>query len=248
MSFPNQKKIIINKPKYDKDYVESNGAFMQIGIEEWQDAYNAFKGNSTAIALYFYLASNADQHKKDLSFEAFSNCINRSKSSYHRAVELLTENGYLYEDNCGRLNFATIPKEGLRTATQNWEEEDAKKKLPIVKDEIEKSQNCNASNSEMTIETDNKEDKENKEIDIDQKKIEKLKHYVTPQGQIKYGKAQGWLNYYEPKFWELSTDEKVKIVRAKTDLSWEDARIVVEHILHENEYNKAMALFKSMGF
>ena len=47
--YANQKTIIINKKKYDKN-------FLQIGIDEWQEAYKKLK--PTTFAIYLYLCGN----------------------------------------------------------------------------------------------------------------------------------------------------------------------------------------------
>ena len=195
MSFPNQKTIIIHQ----SDQIP----FLKIGIEELMDAFKTIKTPSTFI-LYLYLASNKDGYKLELSKEAFANATGLSKSSYHRAVEHLTKLGYIYEDNCGRLNFATKPKLGLRKAIQNWEEDSANLERPIVKDETTESQNCTTSISELNTEIDNKYNKDNKEI-IDSANLpdsQYLFERVSPLGQ-----CDGvWFEDLIEGFWDLSKE------------------------------------------
>lgn len=237
MSVPNQKTIIIHKTE--------ETPFVMVGIQELREAFQSMA--TASFALYLYLAGNKDGYPFELSAAAFKNAFGYERASYHRAVDELKKLGYIYEDN-GRLNFATSPRIGTRGVIQNWDSDDAKMKQPSSKNETDLSQNCNASVSETNIEIKNKENKEDKEIKIDPKRIASLKAKVTPEGQIKYGRNQGWLNYIVPDFWKKCTDEKVKIVKSKTNLTWEDARIVVEQILDENKFNEKMEMFKRMGF
>ena len=195
MSVPNQKTIIIHQSKQIP--------FLKIGIEEFMDAFKTIKTPSTFI-LYLYLASNKDGYELELSKEAFANATGLSKSSYHRAVEHLTKLGYIYEDNCGRLNFATKPKEGSRKAIQNWDASESKEKHPIVKSEKEKSQDCNASLSEMNTEINNKYNKDNKEI-IDSANLpdsQYLFERVSPLGQC----DDVWFEDIIEDFWDLSKE------------------------------------------
>ena len=114
MSVPNQRTVIIHKPKKE--------LFLMVGREDVL-AVSKPLNKPCAIALYLYLACNNDGFPFELSQVAYTNATGFGRSSYYRAVDKLTECGYLYEDNCGRLNFATVPKVGLRTATQDWEED-----------------------------------------------------------------------------------------------------------------------------
>lgn len=146
MSVPNQKTIIIHQSEQIP--------FLKIGIEELFEAYRNIKTPSSFI-LYLYLASNKDGFKLELSKEAFANATTLSKTSYHRAVDHLTELGYIYEDN-GSLNFATVPKVGKRGVVQSWEKDNPEMKCQEFKDETPKSQICNVSYSEMNTEINNK--------------------------------------------------------------------------------------------
>ena len=51
MSVPNQKIVCINKPKYQQN-------FLQIGVQEWQEARQAM--TYSEFSFYLYLASNAN--------------------------------------------------------------------------------------------------------------------------------------------------------------------------------------------
>ena len=88
-TYPNQKVIYIQKDKCEKD-------FLQISIDEWQEA--ARELSDSAFKLYLYLGANNNGFKIALSQKAVQDAIGLSKSSYHRAVDELIERGYLISD------------------------------------------------------------------------------------------------------------------------------------------------------
>ena len=85
-TYPNQKVIHINKNKYSAN-------FLQIGINEWQQAYKELKPSTFAI--YLYLASNADGFDLALSQQAIENSLGIKKTAYHTAIKELKERGYI---------------------------------------------------------------------------------------------------------------------------------------------------------
>ena len=237
MSVPNQKTIIIHQSEQIP--------FLKIGIEELMDAYKAIKTPSSFV-LYLYLASNKDGYKLELSKEAFANATGYSKSSYHRAVEHLTKLGYIYEDNCGRLNFATRPKLGLRKAIQNWEEDSPNLEHPIVKNETAEYQNCSDSVAEVSIEINNKNNKEEQIIIDKQSPLFKyISNAVSPSGQFTCGKHKGkWLERMIPNFWDKSKEEQVAAITKNTCYKYDAAQIIVYHVLDKKEHERMMELFK----
>lgn len=86
--YGNQKLIIVNKPKYENNY-------LQVGNDEWMQAARDLKPNTTL--LYFYMASNKDKYNFALSQRAVENAIGISRSTYLKAVNELIEKGYLIE-------------------------------------------------------------------------------------------------------------------------------------------------------
>ena len=93
--YANQKTIIINKKKYDKN-------FLQIGIDEWQEAYKKLK--PTAFAIYLYLCGNKDGYHFDLSPAAIDNALGIKKTAYYSAIQQLEEENYIVDGN-----FYTTP-------------------------------------------------------------------------------------------------------------------------------------------
>ena len=85
-TYPNQKIIHINKKSY-----KSN--FLQVGIEEWQEAFQQLKPSTFAV--YLYLASNADGFDLALSQKAVEKALNIKKTAYHSAIAELKEKGYI---------------------------------------------------------------------------------------------------------------------------------------------------------
>ena len=93
--YANQKTIIINKKKYDKN-------FLQIGIDEWQEAYKKLK--PTAFAIYLYLCGNKDGYHFDLSPAAIDNALGIKKTAYYSAIQQLEDENYIVDGN-----FYTTP-------------------------------------------------------------------------------------------------------------------------------------------
>ena len=85
-TYPNQKIIHINKKS-----CKSN--FLQVGIEEWQEAFQQLKPSTFAV--YLYLASNADGFDLALSQKAVEKALNIKKTAYHSAIAELKEKGYI---------------------------------------------------------------------------------------------------------------------------------------------------------
>ena len=83
-SFANQRTVKIHKTKYE-------GNFLQVSIDEWQEAYATL--TRSGFGLYLYCCSNADNFGLELSSAAFQKALYTSDSSYRRAVEELLEKG-----------------------------------------------------------------------------------------------------------------------------------------------------------
>ena len=101
VTYPNQKVVHINKPQYIKN-------FLQVGIDEWQAA--AKNLSAATFKVYLYLASNANGFDLALSPQAIEEQIGVSKSSYHRAIKELTDNGYITNFQGNIYNFYTKPR------------------------------------------------------------------------------------------------------------------------------------------
>lgn len=140
-TYPNQKVIHINKNKYSAN-------FLQIGINEWQQAYKELKPSTFAI--YLYLASNADGFDLALSQQAIENSLGIKKTAYHTAIKELKERGYIQVIQGNVEVFFTTPvrKNELKTeeaifrknelkSPQMRKEEFAKTNLKVRKNDIE---------------------------------------------------------------------------------------------------------------
>lgn len=140
-TYPNQKVIHINKNKYSAN-------FLQIGINEWQQAYKELKPSTFAI--YLYLASNADGFDLALSQQAIENSLGIKKTAYHTAIKELKERGYIQVIQGNVEAFFTTPvrKNELKTeeaifrknelkSSQMRKEEFAKTNLKVRKNDIE---------------------------------------------------------------------------------------------------------------
>ena len=100
-SFPNQRTVTIHKPHYE-------GNFVQVGIDEWQEAFDPL--TRIGFGLYLYCCGNQDGYKLELSSAAVQNALHISDSSYRRAVEELLEKGYFMQRTATKYDFYTTPQ------------------------------------------------------------------------------------------------------------------------------------------
>lgn len=100
-SFANQRTVKIHKPVYD-------GSFVQVSIDEWQEAFDLL--TKSGFGLYLYCCGNMDGYKLELSSAAVQNALHVSDSSYRRAVEELLEHGYFIQKTNTKYDFYTTPQ------------------------------------------------------------------------------------------------------------------------------------------
>lgn len=117
MSVPNQNIIVIHREYPKKD-------FLQIKNENWQNVLKQTQEDYPALALYLYLASNANNWRLELSPQAIQNAIGMPRSTYYKKVQLLKEKGYIIEKQGNVLEFYEVPqkqsvKSGLPEKQQN---------------------------------------------------------------------------------------------------------------------------------
>lgn len=173
MSSPNQRVVQIEKPKYEKN-------FLQIGEDEWTEAFTRLK--PSAFGIYLYLANNANGYKLELSQKAVENKLGIKKSTYHEAVAQLEKEGYLYSIK-GNLW-------GFRTKSGNPD-----KLSQTVNDEVQKSgqvcpeiQTIKSRNPDLEVRKSNIQidNKYIDNIDIRTKKGIRLRaEEDTPAGRLK---------------------------------------------------------------
>lgn len=112
VTYANQKVIHIQKPEYEKNY-------LQVGNNEWQKAgkiltYAAFK-------IYLYLAGNKNGFDLALSQKAVEQTLGVSKATYHTAIQELESRGYLSLKKGNVYEFSpdtTITEEGANKIKQ----------------------------------------------------------------------------------------------------------------------------------
>ena len=102
-SYPNQSNVTIHKPQYKEN-------FLQVSIEEWEEAF--IKLPRISFSLYLYLCGNQDGFNRALSSADFQKRLNVSDSSYRRAVDDLLAAGYLMmrNDKKNTMDFYTSPQ------------------------------------------------------------------------------------------------------------------------------------------
>lgn len=102
-SYPNQNNVTIHKPQYKEN-------FLQVSIEEWEEAF--IKLPRISFSLYLYLCGNQDGFNRALSSADFQKRLNVSDSSYRRAVDDLLAAGYLLMRNGKKntMDFYTSPQ------------------------------------------------------------------------------------------------------------------------------------------
>ena len=102
-SYPNQSIVTIHKPRYKEN-------FLQVAIDEWQEAFVTLPRIS--LGLYLYLCGNQDGFPLALSSADVQKRLSISDSSYRRAVDDLLAAGYLImrNDNKHTLDFYTTPQ------------------------------------------------------------------------------------------------------------------------------------------
>lgn len=100
-SFANQRTVKIHKPVYD-------GSFVQVSIDEWQEAFDLL--TKSGFGLYLYCCGNMDGYKLELSSAAVQNALHISDSSYRRAVEELLKHGYFIQKTNTKYDFYTTPQ------------------------------------------------------------------------------------------------------------------------------------------
>lgn len=123
---PNQNIIRIQKPKYQNN-------FLQIGLDEIQKVFKQY--NKSTIALYLYLASNANNYELALSPAAFEQAYGVKKSAYYEAFNTLVKDGYLVQVKGNYYKFTTVPFSGL-PEQDNTQIPDFRKSLSGIQEEV----------------------------------------------------------------------------------------------------------------
>lgn len=100
-SFPNQRIVTIHKPLYE-------GNFVQVDIDDWQEAFDCL--TKSGFGLYLYCCSNMNGYKLGLSSAAVQNALHISDTSYRRAVEELLKKGYFIQNTTTKYDFYTTPQ------------------------------------------------------------------------------------------------------------------------------------------
>lgn len=101
ITFPNQKKIVIHRDGLSKN-------FLGIQNEHWMKVNK--KHGPFALQLYLYLAKNADGYPFALSQQAALKEVGITKTTFHKYVNLLIDEGYLVHRNGNTYDFYETPQ------------------------------------------------------------------------------------------------------------------------------------------
>ena len=143
ISFPNQNIVRINKQTYKRD-------FLQIGIDEWQEASKVL--TPSAFKIYLYLASNKNGFELALSKQDIKNELGISFTRFYEAITLLKKHHYLCEDRKNHLQFFMTPNQEYadRKAIQNWESPKPDSDIPDLESSVPQlEQNSPITNIEI---------------------------------------------------------------------------------------------------
>lgn len=106
MSSPNQKLLIVHKPKYKDD-------FLQVGSLEWQKVALLSGDSNSVLITYLYLANNSNNFLKEFSPQDMVNIFGKSLRTWERALKTLMDAGYVIHldgDPKNKFHFYTSPQ------------------------------------------------------------------------------------------------------------------------------------------
>lgn len=98
----NQRIVVIRRDKPEKN-------FLMIKNENWMEVNK--KLGPYALQLYLYLAKNANSFELALSPQAAENEAGIKKTTFHKYVNLLIDEGYLVHRNGNTYDFYETPQE-----------------------------------------------------------------------------------------------------------------------------------------
>lgn len=101
MTYPNQKKVVIHREKFERD-------FLGISNDNWNAACRDLGAH--AAILYLYFASNADNFNLALSPVAVENAIGMPRSTYYDQLNKLIKKGYIVRRKGNIYDFYETPQ------------------------------------------------------------------------------------------------------------------------------------------
>lgn len=132
VTYPNQNIIRINKPHYERD-------FLQIGINEWQEA--AKQLSPSTFKIYLYLAGNMNGYNLALSKQDIANKLGISSTRYYEAIKALKRHHYICDDGKNHLQFFVKPNPeyGKNHGINNWGSPEMDNKTPYLEQRMPKT-------------------------------------------------------------------------------------------------------------
>lgn len=105
---PNQRVIRVHRERASSD-------FLGIKNERWMAASRTL--GATALRLYLYLASNADNYLLALSPLALERDVGMPRSTFYDQFRKLVNCGYLVQTGGNQYDFYEVPQSGTQTKT-----------------------------------------------------------------------------------------------------------------------------------
>ena len=158
-SYPNQNIIIIHKSSYIRN-------FLQIGIDEWQEASKVL--TPSAFKIYLYLASNKNNYTFALSKQDIKDRLGISFTRYYEAISLMKKLHYICSDGGNRLHFFTKPNLEYEKefGIQDWEKPNLENEKPKTEEtDLKLEEDIPKSNIEI-YRIDNKDNNINNTVSV----------------------------------------------------------------------------------
>lgn len=167
-TFPHQKTVVIHFDKPERN-------FLMIKNENWMEFNKSH--NPYALQLYLYLAKNADGFQFALSQQAALEEAGITKTTFHKYVNLLIEEGYLVHRNGNTYDFYETPHK---------QENKDLKRPPCGKSAESRQEQQNLSHESLSSSNSSILPQSNKEIYITDNKN------TTDNQQIETASQQQW--------------------------------------------------------
>ena len=176
-TYPNQRQVKIHRERASSD-------FLGIKNENWQAAARDLRPH--ALALYLYLAANADNYTLALSPAAVRQSIGMARSTYHDQFQVLVDKGYLVSNGGSTYDFFEIPRPSLAKQQASSLSDDGLNFEEMPSLDL-KETSAVISNPQENIEINNSQENINNSINTvsESSMIPKVKEITIPSPEVK---------------------------------------------------------------